>query len=224
MGSKRENTGRDHSHPVECYSIRPAKLFLCLLNCSTSPPCPALRPTFLPCRTNHVSRMKLRHTSQDRPLRCALSRSLRTQRTDQLQRHILSMDLEHAPSAPASPASPESPRFQHLQHLPPSPNWKSVANTNTSTSRKRIKLSPSADTPTQTQTQIQTPQSRKGRACTACRKLKVKCDAAERGIVGCSRCQRLGIECINVRSLRIAVEGEDGCVRNVQLCRWYSHD
>lgn len=72
--------------------------------------------------------------------------------------------------------------------------------------KKRQKLSPGPTSPTDQQP------SRKGRACVACRKLKVKCDAWERGLAGCSRCQRLGIECINARRLRIAVEGEEGYV------------
>ena len=71
---------------------------------------------------------------------------------------------------------------------------------------KRQKFSPGATSPSNEQQQP----SRKGRACVACRKLKVKCDAWERGLAGCSRCQRLGIECINARRLRIAVEGEEG--------------
>lgn len=125
------------------------------------------------------------------------------------------MDSERPRSAQASPTSSESPPSPRPQHLSSSPKRKSISKPTTSASRKRIKLSPTAETPIHTQQQTQTPQSRKGRACTACRKLKVKCDAAERGIVGCSRCQRLGIECINVRSLRVAVEGEDGYVGNL---------
>jgi len=82
----------------------------------------------------------------------------------------------------------------------------STINEDEDSPRKRQKLSPGATSPANEQQQP----SRKGRACVACRKLKVKCDAWERGLAGCSRCQRLGIECINARRLRIAVEGEEG--------------
>lgn len=51
--------------------------------------------------------------------------------------------------------------------------------------------------------------SRKGRACLACRKLKVKCDSLERGDAGCSRCQRLGLDCITSKRMRISLD-EDG--------------
>ena len=50
------------------------------------------------------------------------------------------------------------------------------------------------------------PSSRKGRACLACRKLKVKCDSLERGDAGCSRCQRLGLDCITTKRLRVSLE------------------
>ncbi|KAJ9618823.1 hypothetical protein H2204_012899 [Knufia peltigerae] len=52
--------------------------------------------------------------------------------------------------------------------------------------------------------------SRKGRACLACRKLKVKCDSLERGDAGCSRCHRLGIDCITSKRMRYSLEDEDG--------------
>ncbi|KIW20050.1 hypothetical protein PV08_00625 [Exophiala spinifera] len=52
--------------------------------------------------------------------------------------------------------------------------------------------------------------SRKGRACLACRKLKVKCDSLERGDAGCSRCQRLGVDCITSKRMRYSLEDEDG--------------
>lgn len=51
--------------------------------------------------------------------------------------------------------------------------------------------------------------TRKGRACLACRKLKVKCDSLERGDAGCSRCQRLGLECVTSKRLRVSLE-DDG--------------
>jgi len=96
--------------------------------------------------------------------------------------------------------SPVSPREQPPVHI----KRQSINNADADSPRKRQKLSPYTTSPADQQP------SRKGRACVACRKLKVKCDAWERGIVGCSRCQRLGIECINARRLRIAVEGEEG--------------
>lgn len=80
----------------------------------------------------------------------------------------------------------------------------STANVDESSPNKKAKVENEATSPAEHQP------SRKGRACVACRKLKVKCDAWERGLSGCSRCQRLGIECINARRLRIAVEGEEG--------------
>ena len=58
--------------------------------------------------------------------------------------------------------------------------------------------------------------SRKGRACLACRKLKVKCDSLERGDSGCSRCQRLRIECITTRRLRVSLEDAEGYVDLIQ--------
>ena len=54
------------------------------------------------------------------------------------------------------------------------------------------------------------PVARKGRACLACRKLKVKCDSLDRGDAGCSRCQRLGIECVTSKRLRVSLEDENG--------------
>jgi len=91
----------------------------------------------------------------------------------------------------------------------------SIFNEGEDSPRKRQKLSPAATSPSNEQQQP----SRKGRACVACRKLKVKCDAWERGLAGCSRCQRLGIECINARRLRIAVEGEEGYSQFLHLRR-----
>ncbi len=52
--------------------------------------------------------------------------------------------------------------------------------------------------------------SRKGRACLACRKLKVKCDSLERGDAGCSRCQRLGLDCVTFKRMRLSIDDEDG--------------
>ena len=43
--------------------------------------------------------------------------------------------------------------------------------------------------------------SRKGKACISCRKLKVKCDSAERGMGDCSRCLRLGLKCVSKRQI-----------------------
>lgn len=80
----------------------------------------------------------------------------------------------------------------------------STINADENSPNKKAKVENEATSPAEQQP------SRKGRACIACRKLKVKCDAWERGLSGCSRCQRLGIECINARRLRIAVEGEEG--------------
>ncbi len=54
--------------------------------------------------------------------------------------------------------------------------------------------------------------TRKGRACHACRKLKVKCDSLEKGDEGCSRCQRLGMECVTSKRLRVSLEDGDGYV------------
>ena len=52
--------------------------------------------------------------------------------------------------------------------------------------------------------------TRKGRACLACRKLKVKCDSLEKGDEGCSRCQRLGMECVTSKRLRVSLEDGEG--------------
>ncbi|KIV90134.1 hypothetical protein PV10_07475 [Exophiala mesophila] len=52
--------------------------------------------------------------------------------------------------------------------------------------------------------------ARKGRACLACRKLKVKCDSLEQGDSGCSRCQRLGLDCVTSKRLRAATLDDDG--------------
>ncbi|KIX02426.1 uncharacterized protein Z518_08367 [Rhinocladiella mackenziei CBS 650.93] len=51
--------------------------------------------------------------------------------------------------------------------------------------------------------------SRKGRACLACRKLKVKCDSLERGDAGCSRCQRLGLDCVTSKRMRVSLEDDN---------------
>lgn len=104
--------------------------------------------------------------------------------------------------------NPSSPTHTQPQGDTPKTHVKrhSTHQADDASARKRQKSSPSATSPAEQQT------SRKGRACIACRKLKVKCDAWERGLAGCSRCQRLAIECISARRLRIAVEGEDGYV------------
>lgn len=51
--------------------------------------------------------------------------------------------------------------------------------------------------------------ARKGRACLACRKLKVKCDSLERGDSGCSRCQRLGLDCVTSKRMRVSLEDDN---------------
>lgn len=51
--------------------------------------------------------------------------------------------------------------------------------------------------------------ARKGRACLACRKLKVKCDSLERGDAGCSRCQRLSLECVTSKRMRVSLEDDN---------------
>ncbi|RMZ90896.1 hypothetical protein DV736_g1861, partial [Chaetothyriales sp. CBS 134916] len=56
----------------------------------------------------------------------------------------------------------------------------------------------------------ETPASRKGRACMACRKLKVKCDSLEKGTAGCSRCQRMGQDCITAKRLRMSLDDAEG--------------
>ncbi|KAK4937648.1 hypothetical protein LTR10_021794 [Elasticomyces elasticus] len=52
--------------------------------------------------------------------------------------------------------------------------------------------------------------SRKGRACLACRKLKVKCDSLERGDAGCSRCQRLSLDCVTSKRARMSIDDDEG--------------
>ena len=102
---------------------------------------------------------------------------------------------DHAPQAPPE----SSPQLSQRQ-----PSWTgSIAESPTTTSptygRKR-----SADhLPSEPHV------SRKGRACLACRKLKVKCDSLERGDAGCSRCQRLGLDCITSKRMRVSLD-DDG--------------
>lgn len=107
------------------------------------------------------------------------------------------MEQARADEAPISPRHVETPLKGHKKR-------QSTSNHDGTSPNKKAKIEPEATSPAENQP------SRKGRACVACRKLKVKCDAWERGLSGCSRCQRLGIECINARRLRIAVEGEEG--------------
>jgi hypothetical protein len=55
------------------------------------------------------------------------------------------------------------------------------------------------------------PTSRKSKTCSICRRLKVKCDLAERGTTGgCSRCQRIGLRCLSEkRSWTAAADGDE---------------
>lgn len=105
------------------------------------------------------------------------------------------MDMGDSASQSASPPSKTSP-----ERNTPRP-YDDI--NDESRSRKRPKLSP---LPGQNR---DVPLSKKGRACLACRKLKVKCDSAERGSAGCSRCQRLSLECVNARRLRVSLDGEN---------------
>jgi hypothetical protein len=50
--------------------------------------------------------------------------------------------------------------------------------------------------------------SRKGKACSRCHRLKVKCDSADRGMGTCSRCIRLGLQCANSKKRYVA--GDEG--------------
>lgn len=49
-------------------------------------------------------------------------------------------------------------------------------------------------------------QSRKGTACSICRKLKVKCDSADRGMGSCSRCLRLRLQCVSEKKVWMTAE------------------
>lgn len=49
-------------------------------------------------------------------------------------------------------------------------------------------------------------QSRKGTACSTCRKLKVKCDSADRGMGSCSRCLRLRLKCVSEKKVWMTAE------------------
>ena len=96
--------------------------------------------------------------------------------------------------------SPHAQQHSHMRHA----SWASSVDNNPSPvqPRKRSADASMADGPV----------ARKGRACLACRKLKVKCDSLDRGDAGCSRCQRLGIECITSKRLRMSLEDESGYV------------
>lgn len=48
--------------------------------------------------------------------------------------------------------------------------------------------------------------ARKGTACLTCKKLKVKCDSADRGAASCSRCLRLHLKCVNEKKVWISAE------------------
>src|SRR5882757_10088654 len=106
---------------------------------------------------------------------------------------------DHAQQQQPPPQS--SPSFGHIARQP---SWNgsvdgSIGNPSPLHSRKR-----SADhLPSEPHV------SRKGRACLACRKLKVKCDSLERGDAGCSRCQRLGLDCITSKRMRVSLD-DDG--------------
>lgn len=50
--------------------------------------------------------------------------------------------------------------------------------------------------------------SRKGKACLSCRKLKIKCDSADRDMGSCSRCLRLGLQCIRKQPWMNTENGE----------------
>ncbi|KAJ5396934.1 hypothetical protein N7509_005047 [Penicillium cosmopolitanum] len=49
-------------------------------------------------------------------------------------------------------------------------------------------------------------QSKKGTACSTCRKLKVKCDSADRDMGSCSRCLRLRLKCVSEKKVWMAAE------------------
>lgn len=49
-------------------------------------------------------------------------------------------------------------------------------------------------------------QSKKGTACSTCRKLKVKCDSADRGMGSCSRCLRLRLKCVSEKKVWMSAE------------------
>ncbi|KAJ5818575.1 hypothetical protein N7474_004166 [Penicillium riverlandense] len=51
--------------------------------------------------------------------------------------------------------------------------------------------------------------SRKGTACSICRRLKVKCDSADRGMGTCSRCLRLQLQCVSEKKVWISAESEE---------------
>lgn len=51
--------------------------------------------------------------------------------------------------------------------------------------------------------------SRKGTACSICRRLKVKCDSADRGMGTCSRCLRLQLQCVSEKKVWISAEGDE---------------
>ncbi|KAE8446579.1 hypothetical protein EG329_011772 [Mollisiaceae sp. DMI_Dod_QoI] len=57
--------------------------------------------------------------------------------------------------------------------------------------------------------------SRGGKACSICRKLKVKCDSAERGMGSCSRCVRLGLRCLSEKRSWTSADGDEWQTRLV---------
>ncbi|KIW95565.1 uncharacterized protein Z519_04150 [Cladophialophora bantiana CBS 173.52] len=91
-----------------------------------------------------------------------------------------------------------------LSHISRQPSWTgSVDGNNTNPSPLHGRKRSADHLPTEPHV------SRKGRACLACRKLKVKCDSLERGDAGCSRCQRLGLDCITSKRMRVSLD-DDG--------------
>ncbi|KIY01032.1 uncharacterized protein Z520_03698 [Fonsecaea multimorphosa CBS 102226] len=104
---------------------------------------------------------------------------------------------DHAQQAP-SESNPS------LSHIPRQPSWTgSVDDNNANTSPLHGRKRSADHLPAEPHV------SRKGRACLACRKLKVKCDSLERGDAGCSRCQRLGLDCITSKRMRVSLD-DDG--------------
>lgn len=51
--------------------------------------------------------------------------------------------------------------------------------------------------------------ARKGTACGTCRRLKIKCDSADRGAGSCSRCLRLDLKCVSEKKVWINAESPE---------------
>lgn len=104
----------------------------------------------------------------------------------------------------AQAASAQPDQSPPLSHLARQPSWTgSVADSPNNSSPVHGRKRSADHLPTEPHV------SRKGRACLACRKLKVKCDSLERGDAGCSRCQRLGLDCVTSKRLRVSLD-DDG--------------